>query len=72
MILQLSEMIPVTTPLGKGYAIFFESNEHDNWWTVALDNGAIVTFAQNKIRMQRCYTHGRGISDKEMKKIINN
>jgi len=70
MILQLSEMIPVSTPLGDGYATIFESCDHDNWWTVILNNGAIVTFSQDKIRAKRCYTHGRNFTDEEMKKII--
>lgn len=68
--IQLHELIPVVTPLGDGYAIIFETGEHDNYWTVALENGAIVTFPQNKIRVCRSYTHGRGISDEEMKEII--
>jgi hypothetical protein len=68
--IQLDEMIPVTTPLGFGYAFIFESCEHDNYWTVGLDNGAIVTFTQDKIRLSRSYTHGRGIDDETMKVII--
>ena len=67
---QLHELIPLETPLGFGYAIIFETGEHDNYWTVALDSGAIVTFAQDKIRISRSYTHGRGISDRQMRKII--
>ena len=70
-LLQLSELIPVKTLLGDGHAIIFEAGEHDNYWTVALNNGAIVTFKQDKIRMCRSYTHDRGISDIEMKEIIN-
>ena len=38
--IQLDEMIPVETPLGFGYAIIFDSCENDNYWTVALENGA--------------------------------
>jgi hypothetical protein len=68
--MQLDEMISVETSLGHGYAIIFESGEHDNHWTVVLDNGAIVTFRQDQIRVSRDYTHGRGISDREMRKII--
>lgn len=70
MILQLTEIIPVTTPLGEGYAIFLQAEQLDYWWTVALDNGAVVTFPQNRIRICRDYTHGRGISDEEMRRII--
>lgn len=69
-LIELQELIPVETPLGSGYAMFFESGEYDNHWTVALENGAIVTFAQDKIRVSRSYTHSRGISDEEMKEII--
>lgn len=68
--IQLDEMISVETPLGHGYAMIFESGEHDNFWTVAMDNGAIVTFRQDQIRVSRDYTHGRGISDRQMRKII--
>ena len=70
MIHEFDELVPVETPLGFGYAMLFEPGEHDNFWTVALENGAIVTFAQDKIRISRSYTHGRGISDGQMKKII--
>jgi len=68
--LQLNEMISVETPLGHGFAIIFESGEHDNHWTVVLDNGALVTFTQDRIRVSRDYTHRRGISDTEMQEII--
>ena len=60
----------VTTPLGDGYVLVVELDEHDNWWTVALDTGVVVTFPQDKIRIARSYTHGRGISDEEMRRII--
>ena len=69
--IQLNELIPVKTPLGDGYAIIFETGEHDNYWTVALENGAIVTFTQDQIRISRSYTHGRGITHEEMKDIID-
>lgn len=71
MIHEFEELIPVETPLGSGYAMLYEGGEHDNYWTVILENGALVTFTQDKIRVSRSYTHGRGISDKEMKKIIS-
>lgn len=69
--MQLSELIPVDTPLGFGYAIIFESGDHDNYWTVALENGALVTFTQDRIKVSRDYTHRRGISDAEMQDIIS-
>lgn len=68
--IQLTELISVETKLGHGYAIIFETGEHDNHWTVVLDNGAVVTFAQDQIRVSRDYTHGRGISHEEMREII--
>ena len=67
---ELDELVPVETPLGSGYAMLFESGEFDNYWTVILENGALVTFTQDKIRVSRSYTHGRGIDDDEMRKII--
>lgn len=70
MILQLNDLIPMETPLGFGYAILVESNAHDQYWTIALNNGALVTFPQEKIRISKSYTHSRGISNDEMKEII--
>ncbi len=67
---EFEELVPVETPLGSGYAMLYESGEYDSYLTVILENGAIVTFAQDKIRISRSYTHGRGISDKQMKEII--
>jgi len=37
---------------------------------VIMDNQAVVTFTQEQIRVSRSYTHGRGISDRQMKAII--
>lgn len=68
--IQLNESISVETPLGRGYAILIETGAHDYWWTVALDTGAIVTFSQDKIRMTKSYSYGRGITDENMKEII--
>jgi hypothetical protein len=68
--IQLHEMIPVETPLGFGYAFLIDSCEHDNYWTVGLENGAIVTFTQDKIRLSRSYTHGRGLDDETMNEVI--
>ena len=70
MIHEFSELVPVETPLGEGYAMLFEAGEHDAYWTVVLENGAVVTFPQDRIRVSRSYTHGRGISDAEMREII--
>lgn len=68
--IQLDERIPVHTPLGAGHAILIEPGEHDTFWTVALENCAIVTFAQSEIRISRSYSHGRGISHDQMADII--
>lgn len=70
MIHEFRESIPVKTPLGDGEAIFIEVNKHDHFWTVILQNGAIVTFRQEKLRACRNYTYGRGINDPEMTEII--
>ena len=71
MTIQLEEQIAVETPLGPGMAIFFETGEDDNWWTILLnDSCAFVTFRQSEIRGKRCYTMKRGISDDEMRNII--
>jgi len=67
---EFDELISVNTPLGHGYAMLFESGEHDSWWTVILDNQAVVTFTQEQIRISRSYTHGRGISTPQMRKIL--
>jgi len=68
--IQLNEAISVETPLGRGHAILIETGVDDYWWTVALDTGAIVTFSQDKIRMTKSYSGGRGITDEKMKEII--
>ncbi len=68
---EFHEPIAVETPLGTGRALFVQQTSHDNFWTVALDDTcALVTFAQNKLRIHRSYTHERGISNAEMRRII--
>lgn len=64
---EFHEPIGVDTPLGPGRAILIERTQHDYFWTVALDTCALVTFTQDKIRIFESYTHGRGISDEEMR-----
>ena len=68
--MQLKELIPVITPLGDGYAIFVELDAHDNYWTVVLNNQAIVTFKQEDIKAARNYTYNRNLSHEEMMGII--
>jgi hypothetical protein len=70
MIIQLKELIPMKTPIGDGYAIMFEGDGHDHYWTIALDNGAIVTLRQDQVRIANSYTHLRGINHAQMKKIV--
>jgi hypothetical protein len=70
LIHEFRELIPVKTPLGSGYAMFLEPGEFDTYWTVVLDNQAVVTFTQEQIRISRSYTHGRGITDAQMRQII--
>lgn len=60
----------VQTPLGRGYVWFVELESDDNWYTIILDNGAVVTFTQSQLRMCRNYTLKRGISDREMRRIV--
>lgn len=50
--------------------MFLEAGECDTYWPIVLDNQAVVTFTQEQIRISRSYTHGRGISDAQMRKII--
>jgi hypothetical protein len=69
--LEFKDPIQVITPLGKGRAIFIEITGHDYYWTVILDNCAIVTFTQDKIKACRSYTHNRSITNDEMMNIIN-
>lgn len=72
MLIQLHEMIPVETPLGPGVAIIFQAQEHDNSWTVMLEfSGAFVTFPQSQIHASRSYYPRVGITDQEMKDIVN-
>jgi hypothetical protein len=70
MIIQLEELLPVKTKLGDGYALLFESGEHDNYWTVILDSGALVTFPQDQLLVSSSYTYGRNVSHKRMRKVI--
>lgn len=71
MIHEFRDVVSVVTPLGTGRVLFVECQGEDNFYTVALDDTqALVTFAQNKLRICRSYTHERGISDDEMRGII--
>jgi hypothetical protein len=67
---EFADSVPVKTPLGDGYALFVETTAQDHFWTVALDNGALVTFPQDQVRAARNYTRRRGIDDAEMRAIL--
>jgi hypothetical protein len=67
---EFRDPIAVTTPLGKGHAIFVEAEAHEAHWTCIIeDGGAFVTFKQSLIRAARSYSMGR-IPDAEMQKIV--
>jgi len=68
---ELREHIPVRTPLGDGYAILVETGGHDQYWTVVLASGALVTFRQDQIRLAESYTQGRGMSHARMRNVVN-
>lgn len=70
MIHQLNELIQMETPLGEGWAVILETTAHEYFWTVALENGALVTFTQDRVRVAESYTLGRGMTDGRMKEAI--
>lgn len=70
MIHEWRERPRVKTALGMGYILATNFGNEDNVHTVALDNGAIVDIIQSKLRMCRNYTLKRGISDEEMRSIV--
>jgi hypothetical protein len=67
---EFREPIRVDTPLGRGYALFVEACAHDYWWTVAMDNGALVTFTQDRVKLARSYSYRRAMTSDEMAEII--
>ena len=70
--LEFRTPVPVETPLGRGYALFVEADNHVQYWTVALnDSCAFVTFRQDAIRASKSYTHGRGITNEQMQGFVN-
>jgi hypothetical protein len=68
---EFADQVPVDTPLGPGQALFVETSQQDHFWTVALDNGALVTFTQDQVRMARNYTRHRRLDDAEMRAIVD-
>jgi hypothetical protein len=72
MLIQLTEPIECSTPLGRGWALFLESTTADNFWTVALNsNGALITLRQKYVKATRNFTLGRNFPVSEMRKIID-
>lgn len=68
---ELTNLLEVDTPLGRGIAFLIESADHDYFWTVILEETrAIVTFRQNQLLAVRNYTMGWGMSDTDMREII--
>ena len=67
---EFEDPIAVITPCGRGFALFVDTSPHQNWWTVAIsETCALITYPQNKIKIHRSYTHGRGITDEMMKEL---
>lgn len=67
---EFNDMIEVDTPHGRGRAIFVEASARDNYWTVQLQSGAIVTYPQKKIKGVRNYTSSLGLTDEQMGIIV--
>jgi len=44
----------------RRWAILVESGPHDQFWTVAIDTGALVTFTQDKSASPRATPTGAG------------
>lgn len=70
MIHELKHHWDVDTPLGCGRAIMIEDTHQDYFWTVVLEDGAVVTFPQNKIRVSRHYSYGVAFTDAQMRGIL--
>ena len=61
-LIQLSPLIPLETPKGRGMAHFLMDygEEHHLYWTVFIDaTGECWTFANPEIRLQPNITMGR-------------
>ena len=70
--IELNERIEMDTPQGRGYAIIFESDNDENFWTVILsESRAIVTFKQREVRIARNYTWGQDFSHEDMQNILS-
>ena len=69
--IELTEWLEVETPQGRGYAIIFESDNDENFWTVILnETGAIVTFKQKFVKASPNYSWGRNFPHEHMAEIL--
>lgn len=61
MLLQLDPPLHLLTPLGPGWAHLWRSTGPggDDWWTVFLATGAIVSFRNEQVRAANDYSAGR-------------
>lgn len=62
MILELTNLLWLDTPKGRGRAILVidYGPESDLYWTVVLDDGQIWTVENTEVRMVDNWTLGRG------------
>jgi hypothetical protein len=71
LIHELTNVLDVETPLGRGWAIILEASTQEYYWTVVLkDTRAIVTFRQKEIRLARNYTLGIDFPHDKMKDLL--
>lgn len=69
---QLCPWLKVETPLGAGWAIFYQDTGDEIFWTVAdCKTRAIVQWPNNKILIGRSFTLGLGLTLKELRGRIN-
>lgn len=66
----LEDWLPVECAQGRGYVFAIEFEKADNWYTILLQNRAIVTLPQEKVLTLPSYSHGRDISDDAMKAAV--
>lgn len=75
MLIQLSQPIPMTSPLGKCLAHFLldYSIEHDLFWIVFQDDtGECWTWNNKDIRAQKNITIGRTMKENKTEKELKN
>jgi hypothetical protein len=57
--IQLNPQIEVETPLGHGWAMIYNDDGEEVYWTVFHDDGTVFIFRNNEIRASNSYTRGR-------------